>query len=66
MTISDLITRLSSYPANARVTLLDPERQWLLPIEIKLMAANQSNCGVDLIALTAPDGDEIEGVAVRR
>ena len=66
MTISDLITRLSSYPADARVTLLDPERRWLLPIEIKPMTADQSNCGVDLIALTAPDGDEIEGVAVRR
>jgi hypothetical protein len=66
MTVSDLITRLSSYPANARVTLLDPERRWLLPIEIKLLSANRSSCGVDFIAITsANDSDEIEGLALQ-
>jgi hypothetical protein len=66
MTVSDLINRLSSYPADARVTLLDPERRWLLPIEIKPMSAEHSTSGVDFVAITAPDGDEIEGLAVRR
>ena len=66
MTVSELINRLSSYPADARVTLLDTERPWLLPIDIKPMTADQSNCGVDLIAITAPNTDEIEGIVVRR
>jgi hypothetical protein len=65
MTVSELIDRLSLYPADARVTLLDAERHWLLPIDIKQMA-DQSNCGVDLIAITAPDTDEIEGLVVPR
>jgi len=30
MTVSDLIATLSSYPADARVTLLYPDKQWLL------------------------------------
>jgi hypothetical protein len=66
VTVSELINHLSSYPADARVTLLDAERQWLLPIEIKPMKAEQSNCGVDLVAIMAPDTDEIEGLVVRR
>jgi hypothetical protein len=66
MTVSELIDRLSLYPADARVTLLDRERHWLLPIDIKQMMADQSNCGVDLIAITAPDTDEIEGLVVPR
>ena len=64
MIISELITHLSSYPADARVTLLDAERHWLLPIEIKPMKAEQTNCGVDLVAITAPDTDEIEGLVI--
>jgi hypothetical protein len=64
MTVSELIKRLSSYPANARVTLLDPERHWLLPIEITELAADGSSREVDFIAITADDAsDEIEGIA---
>lgn len=32
MTVSDLIAKLSCYPADARVTLLCPDEQWLLPL----------------------------------
>ena len=66
MTVSELIKRLSTYPADARVTLLDAERHWLLPIEIKPMMADPSNCGVNLIAIAACDTDEIEGLVIRR
>jgi hypothetical protein len=64
MTISDLIAKLSCYPADARVTLIDPERQWLLPIEVKYLPAKGSDREVDFIAISADStGDEIEGMA---
>jgi hypothetical protein len=64
MTVSELITRLSGYPADARVTLLDPERRWLLPIEITELSADGTSREVNFVAITA-DGasDEIEGLA---
>ncbi|HET6158343.1 MAG TPA: hypothetical protein VFE34_08370 [Dongiaceae bacterium] len=67
MTVFDLISKLSSYPADARVTLLYPDKRWLLPIEITHLSADRTNCGMDFIAITA-DGasDEIEGMANRR
>ena len=63
MTIADLIAKLSRYPASARVTLLDPDKRWLLPIEVTHLPAEGSAREVDFIAITA-DGasDEIEGV----
>ena len=63
MTISDLIAKLSRYPAGARVTLLDADRGWLLPIKITRLPADQCNREVEFIAITA-DGtsDEIEGL----
>jgi len=64
MTVSDLVAKLSAYPADVRVTLLDPEKRWLLPIEITHLSAEDSSCGVDFIAITAdPASDEIEGMA---
>ena len=64
MTVSDLIAKLSFYPPDARVTLLDPEKRWLLPIEIKHLSADDFNCGFDFIAVTADSAsDEIEGMA---
>jgi hypothetical protein len=66
MTISDLIAQLSSYPLDARVTLLDSNRRWLLPIEINTISANCSSCGVDLVVITTDyDSDEIEGLAIQ-
>jgi len=63
MTVSDLISKLSSYPGDARVTLLDPDKGWLLPIEITHLSADKSGCGVDFIAITADSAsDEIEGL----
>jgi hypothetical protein len=63
MTVSDLIAKLSSYPADARVTLLDPDKRWLLPIEITHLSADNSSCGVDFIAIsTDSESDEIEGM----
>jgi len=65
MTVSELILMLSSYPPETRVTLLDPERRWLLPIELKTLSADQSSCGVDFVAIaSADDCDEIEGLAI--
>ena len=62
MTVCDLIARLSSYPGDARVTLLDPDKPWLLPIEIRHLSAGASSCGVEFIAITADSAsDEIEG-----
>ena len=64
MTVSDLIAKLSRYPASARVTLLDPDKGWLLPIEVTQLSANMSSCGVDFVAITADSAsDEIEGLA---
>jgi hypothetical protein len=34
MTVSELISKLSFYPPETRVTLLDPDKRWLLSIEI--------------------------------
>jgi hypothetical protein len=66
MTISDLITQLSAYPADARVTLLDADRRWLLPIQVKSLPAYQSSCGTDFVAITsADDCDEIEGLVIQ-
>lgn len=64
MTVSELIARLSGYPADATVTLLDPGRHWLLPIEITELSADGSGREVDFIAITADDAsDKIEGIA---
>ena len=64
MTIADLIAKLSRYPASARVTLLDPGRRWLLPIEITALSADGMSREVDFIAITADSAsDEIEGLA---
>ena len=64
MTVSDLIAKLSSYPADARVTLLDLDKRWLLPITITHLSADESSCGVDFIAIAADSmSDEIEGIA---
>ena len=64
MTVSDLVAKLSAYPADARVTLLDADTGWLQPIEITHLSADRSSCGVDLVTLTADSAsDEIEGVA---
>jgi hypothetical protein len=64
MTVSDLISKLLTYPANTRVTLLDQDKGWLLPIEIMRLSADRSTCGVDLLTITADRAsDEIEGLA---
>jgi hypothetical protein len=64
MTVSDLIANLSSYPADPRLTLLDPDTRWLLPIEIAHSSAGGSSREVDFIAITADSAsDEIEGMA---
>jgi hypothetical protein len=63
MNISDLISKLSSYPAGARVTLLDPDKGWLLPIEILHLSADSTGCGLEFVAITADSSsDEIEGL----
>jgi hypothetical protein len=67
MTVSDLIAKLSGYPADARVTLLEPEKGWLLPIEIARLPADGCNREVDFIAITADStSDEIEGLVAER
>ena len=45
MTIADLVAKLSHYPASARVTLLDPDKGWLLPIEITRLPTEGSARG---------------------
>ena len=63
MTVSDLMAKLSAYPPDARVTLLDPDTGWLQSIEITQLSADGSSCGVEIIAVTANGAsDEIEGV----
>jgi hypothetical protein len=67
MTVSDLIAKLSRCPADARVTLLDPDTGWLLPIEIARVRADGCNCEVDFVAITADStSDEIEGLVAGR
>ena len=63
MTVSELISMLSTYPGDTRVTLLDPDRRWLLPIEVTAVSADGISREVDFIAITADSAsDEIEGV----
>jgi hypothetical protein len=64
MTVSDLIARLSDCPANARVTLLDPDKGWPLPIEIAQLPADGCNRDVNFIAITTDaTSDEIADLA---
>ena len=64
MTVSELISMLSAYPADTRVTLLDPDKRWLLPIEIMALSADGMSGEVDFIAITSDSAsDEIEGLA---
>jgi hypothetical protein len=63
MTVSELIAMLSAYPTDTRVTLLDPDKRWLLPIKVTLLPADGSAREVDFIAITADaTSDEIEGL----
>jgi hypothetical protein len=63
MTVSELISMLATYPAETRVTLLDPDKQWLLPIKVTPQPADGSVRDVDFIAITADaTSDEIEGL----
>ena len=39
MTVSDLTSMLSTYPPETRVMLLDPDKRWLLPIEVTHLPA---------------------------
>lgn len=60
----DLIEKLSCYPSNARVTLLDPNKRWLLPIQITHLLARGAGRNIDFVAITADTvNDEIEGLA---
>jgi hypothetical protein len=62
VTVGDLIAKLSSYPADARVTLLDSDRGWLLPIENAHLAADGAREN-DFVATTSDvSSDEIEGL----
>jgi len=64
MTVSDLTAKLSTYLAGARVTLLDHDKGWLRPIEIRQLAADGSSREVDFVAITSDRlSDEIEGMA---
>ena len=54
MTVSGLIAEPSRCPADARVTLPDPDNWWLMPIEIACLPADGCNREVDFIAITAP------------
>ena len=46
------------------MTLLDPNKRWLLPIEITYLPAQGSDREADFVAVTADNAnDEIEGVA---
>ena len=67
MTVAELIAKLSGYPGDVRVTLLDPDKGWLLPIEIACLPADGCRREVDFIAITADStSDEIEGLAAER
>jgi hypothetical protein len=64
MTVSELISKLSLYSPETRMTLLHPDKRWLLPIEIEYLPVEGSAREVDFIAITANSAsDEIEGVA---
>jgi hypothetical protein len=66
MTVCELVSMLSAYPAETRVTLLDPDKLWLLPIEITYLPAQGSAREVDFVAITADRAsDEIEGLVSR-
>jgi len=66
MTVSDLIAKLSAFPADVRVVLLDQDKGWLLPIEIVHLSSDSSTCGVALLTITDRASDEIEGLTSHR
>ena len=66
MKVSELIEKLSRYPSDTRVTLLDPDKGWLLPIEIADLPADGLTREADFVAITSDcKSDEIEGLADR-
>jgi hypothetical protein len=66
MTVFELISMLSAYPADTRVTLLDPGRRWLLPIVLTALSADGTNRKIDFIAITADSASDEIGGLVRR
>jgi len=67
MTVRDLMEQLSAYPDDVRVTLLNPDNGWLLPIEIRRLPASGCTRNVEFIAITTdPASDEIEGLWAMR
>jgi hypothetical protein len=48
MTVTELIAELQKYPADTRVTLQDPDTNWLLQLKITKRAVE----GVDFVAFT--------------
>jgi hypothetical protein len=53
MTVSGLIAEPSRCPADARVTLPDPNNWWLMLLEIARLPADGCNREVDFVAITA-------------
>jgi hypothetical protein len=58
MTIAELIARLQTFSPDTRVTLLDPDTEWMLKVQIKTIAAEDTALGTEFVAITGAYGDE--------
>jgi hypothetical protein len=56
MTVAELIAELQKYPANTRVTLQDPDTEWLLKIRLAYLTTDDVAAG-PFVAITGNYGD---------
>lgn len=61
MTVKELIEKLQEYDENTRVTLYDPDTNWLLPLKIEYLPADKPDRECDFVSFTGSYSDEIEG-----
>jgi hypothetical protein len=61
MTVRELIEKLSEFPPDMRVTLWDPDTDWLMPIQVLFLPEEQPNRECEFVAITGDYDDEIEG-----
>lgn len=61
MTVARLIELLRNYPPDMRVTLLDPDTDYLLPIHVVKIPASIDTNGVEFVTITGVYQDTLEG-----
>lgn len=60
MIVAELIAKLQAYPPSMRVTLFDPDTDYLLPIRIVRISAEDTE-GIEFVAVMGDRTGKIEG-----